>query len=126
MLRHAQRSELAVRYNTPDSEYGPKPTKDDITTFIVAYIDAKPVGCGALRALSNVDDNNNTTVIGDGPQIQTQSQSQPPPPLLPAEAEVKCMFVVPEFRGKRLGIASVILEALHERAQSPEVAEAGV
>lgn len=28
------------------------------------------------------------------------------------------MFVLPELRGKKLGIASIILEALHERARS--------
>ncbi|PGH02724.1 hypothetical protein GX51_04458 [Blastomyces parvus] len=118
MLRQAQRSELAVRYNKPDSEYGPKPTKDDISAFIVAYVDAKPVACGALRALRIVADNDNMNVIDDDPQIQIQSESRPSPPSLPAEGEVKRMFVVPEFRGKRLGIASVILEALHERARS--------
>ncbi|OJD14150.1 hypothetical protein AJ78_05477 [Emergomyces pasteurianus Ep9510] len=121
MLRQAQRSELAVRYNTPDSEYGPKPSKEDITAFVVAYIGVKPVACGALRSLDklaiyrNDDADINQQTQIEAPQSQPFITATPP---LPAEGEVKRMFVLPELRGKKLGIASIILEALHERGRN--------
>ncbi len=50
-LRDAQQAEIAIRYGTPDSEPGPKPSAGDITVFYVAYDGDDPVGCGGLRAL---------------------------------------------------------------------------
>jgi len=50
-LRRAQRDELTIRYETPDSEPGPPPTAADITVFFVAFDGDRPVGCGGLRQL---------------------------------------------------------------------------
>ena len=50
-LRADQQAEIAVRYGTPDSEPGPKPSADDITVFFVGYDGQTPVGCGGLRSL---------------------------------------------------------------------------
>jgi GNAT superfamily N-acetyltransferase len=52
-LRVAQQSEIAIRYGTPDSEPGPKPSAADITIFFVAYDGEEPVGCGGLRRLDD-------------------------------------------------------------------------
>jgi GNAT superfamily N-acetyltransferase len=69
-LRHAQRDELEIRYETPDSEPGPAPTGDDITVFLVAVDDdGSAVACGGLRRIDN------------------------------SHGEVKRMFVRPERRG---------------------------
>jgi putative acetyltransferase len=95
-LRDAQRAEIAVRYNSHNSEPGTPPTEADIAFFIVAYIYDQPVACGALRAL-HVD-----PVTGQSP---------------PGDAEVKRMFVLKESRGQG-GIASMVLQALEERARS--------
>ena len=51
-LRQAQRDELEIRYETPDSEPGPAPTAADVTVFYVAFDDAgAPIACGGLRGL---------------------------------------------------------------------------
>jgi hypothetical protein len=51
-LRAAQRTELAVRYGTPDSEPGPAPTAADTAVFLLARdVQGRAVGCGALREL---------------------------------------------------------------------------
>jgi len=51
-LRQAQRDELEIRYETPDSEPGPAPTAADVTVFYVAFDDdGEPIACGGLRAL---------------------------------------------------------------------------
>jgi putative acetyltransferase len=68
-LRAAQQAEIAIRYGTPDSEPGPKPSAADITVFYVAYDGDEPVGCGGLRQL---DENH---------------------------GEIKRMYVVPHRRG---------------------------
>ena len=69
-LRAAQRAELAIRYETDDSEPGPAPSAGDITVFYVAYDDdGTPLGCGGLRQLDE------------------------------SHGEVKRMFVHPEHRG---------------------------
>ncbi|KAK0105313.1 hypothetical protein ONS95_004304 [Cadophora gregata] len=92
-LRQAQEKELAERYGQDDSgDPGVAPTSVNITFFIVAYIDDQPVGCAALRAL--------------------------PRPDYPGDAEIKRMFVIPDKRGRRLGVASAILKGLEERARN--------
>jgi putative acetyltransferase len=53
-LRLAQRAELAIRYETPDSEPGPAPTAADITVFFVAFDGDEAIGCGGLRQLDAV------------------------------------------------------------------------
>ncbi|MFI6577955.1 GNAT family N-acetyltransferase [Nocardiopsis sp. NPDC050513] len=69
-LRALQRTEIAERYGTPDSEPGTAPSAEDIAVFVLARDgDGAPVGCGGLRDL------------GDG------------------SGEVKRMFVLPERRG---------------------------
>jgi putative acetyltransferase len=50
-LRADQQAEIALRYGTPDSEPGPKPSATDISVFFVAYDGDEAVGCGGLRTL---------------------------------------------------------------------------
>jgi len=51
-LRQAQRDELEIRYETPDSEPGIAPTAADVTAFYVAFSDdGEPIACGGLREL---------------------------------------------------------------------------
>ena len=87
MLRTAQRSEVAGRYNDPNSEPGPTPTSHDVTLFLVAFDDdsTTPIGCGGLRA---IDD---------------------------SHGEIKRMFVVPERRGS--GAATLVLRSLENVAR---------
>ena len=75
-LRGAQRAELAIRYETDDSEPGPAPSASDITVFYVAYDDdGTPLGCGGLRTLDE------------------------------SHGEVKRMFVHPDHRGSGVSSA---------------------
>jgi len=75
-LRDAQQAEIALRYGTPDSEPGVKPSAADITVFFVAFDDAgEPLGCGGLRRLDAT------------------------------EAEIKRMFVAPAHRGTGVSTA---------------------
>ena len=72
-LRAEQRAEMAVRYQTPDSEPGPAPTADDVAVFLLARDEnGAAVGCIGLRPLG-----------GD-------------------VAEIKRMYVVPAARGRGL------------------------
>ncbi len=69
-LRRAQRDELTIRYENPNSEPGPAPTADDILLFLIAEEDdGTPVACGGLRRIDE------------------------------SHGEVKRMYVVPEYRG---------------------------
>jgi len=84
-LRDEQERETVERYGG-DIELGPKPSGRDVSTFLLAADgrSSEPVGCGALRRLD-------------------------------AEAfEVKRMYVVPEWRGRRIG--QVLLRALERYA----------
>jgi len=74
-LRAAQQAEIAIRYGTPDSEPGPKPSAADITIFFVAYDGDEPVGCGGLRQLDD------------------------------QHGEIKRMYVVPHRRGAGVSTA---------------------
>jgi GNAT superfamily N-acetyltransferase len=76
-LRAAQRAELTLRYNDPNSEPGVAPTASDMTAFFVAYVNDQAVGCGGLRELSGT------------------------------EAEIKRMFVDPGHRGTGVSTAIV-------------------
>jgi putative acetyltransferase len=69
-----------------DAEPGAKPTAADVNAFLIAYVDGAAVGCGALRELDA------TT------------------------AEIKRMFVLPEFRGR--GISRIVLESLEAHARA--------
>jgi putative acetyltransferase len=71
-LRAAQRAELTIRYETPDSEPGPAPTAADITVFLVAFDGDRAVACGGLRQFDE------------------------------RHGEVKRMYVIPERRGSGL------------------------
>jgi putative acetyltransferase len=86
-LRVAQRAELTLRYEDPNSEPGPAPTADDITRFLIAFDDdgATPIACGGLRRIDE------------------------------RHGEVKRMFVVPERRG--CGAATAVLRALERTAR---------
>jgi putative acetyltransferase len=68
-LRLAQRAELTIRYETPDSEPGPAPTAADITVYLVAFDGDEAVACGGIRQLDDV------------------------------HGEVKRMYVLPDRRG---------------------------
>ncbi|KAL2785398.1 hypothetical protein BJX66DRAFT_329341 [Aspergillus keveii] len=63
-LRRLQQQEIQTIYGRPDSEPGIPPSSDDITIFLVAYLDSSqtlstensfsrniPIACGGLRAL---------------------------------------------------------------------------
>lgn len=91
-LRCEQRAEIAIRYGTDDSEPGVKPTAADIAVFVVAYLDGKAVGCGALRELHDIEG-------ADGAD---------------GAAEIKRMFVRSSSRGN--GAAIAVLRALEARA----------
>jgi GNAT superfamily N-acetyltransferase len=69
----------------PDSEPGIRPTAADIAVFLVAYAGELPVGCGALRQLG------------------------------PGAAEIKRMYVVPEWRGR--GVSVLVLAGLEDHAR---------
>ena len=89
-LRAAQRAELEIRYETPDSEPGPAPTADDMVLFLVAFESAgggfeTAIGCGGLR------------------------------PLGETFGELKRMYVVPASRGS--GVSTAILHALEVAAR---------
>ncbi|GAB2609170.1 N-acetyltransferase [Paractinoplanes abujensis] len=52
-LRRAQQAELDLRYGSGNHEPGPLPSAADIDVFLVAVTaDGQPLGCGALRRLS--------------------------------------------------------------------------
>jgi putative acetyltransferase len=74
-LRVAQRAELTIRYETPDSEPGPAPTAADIALFLVAFDGDEAIACGGLR------------------------------PIDPAHGEVKRMYVLPNRRGSGVSTA---------------------
>jgi len=89
-LRSAQRAELAVRYQTPDSEPGPAPTADDVAQFWVAFAvtddgSESAIGCGGLR------------------------------PLAEDHGEIKRMYVAPAARGT--GVSTAILRTLEAAAR---------
>lgn len=86
-LRTAQRAELAIRYQNPNSEPGPAPTAEDITRFLIALDDdgMTPIACGALRRIDEY------------------------------RGEVKRMFVITGQRGS--GVASLVLRALETIAR---------
>jgi GNAT superfamily N-acetyltransferase len=68
----------------PDSEPGAEPSAADIALFLLAHADDEPVGCGGLRALE------------------------------PGAAEIKRMYVVPDWRGQ--GVSSAVLAGLEQAA----------
>jgi putative acetyltransferase len=86
-LRAAQRAEITIRYETPDSEPGPAPTAEDITVFLVAFEDddETPIACGGLR---RIDEHH---------------------------GEIKRMFVAPGSRGS--GAAKLVLRELERIAR---------
>jgi putative acetyltransferase len=86
-LRTAQRDELTIRYEDPNSEPGPAPTADDMTLFLVALEDdgSTPIACGGLRRIDDM------------------------------HGEIKRMYVTPERRGR--GVATAILRELERRAR---------
>jgi putative acetyltransferase len=53
-LRKAQRDELTIRYEDPNSEPGPAPTAEDMTLFLIAEDESgQPVACGGLRRIDD-------------------------------------------------------------------------
>jgi len=54
VLREAQQAEIRGLYGGQDTEPGVKPTADDIAVFVVALDGARPVGCGGLRRIDDV------------------------------------------------------------------------
>jgi putative acetyltransferase len=68
----------------PGSEPGVAPSAADIALFLIAHVADQPVGCGALRRLE------------------------------PGAAEIKRMYVVPDWRGR--GVSGAVLAALEQAA----------
>jgi GNAT superfamily N-acetyltransferase len=68
----------------PGSEPGVAPSAADIAVFLIAHVEGVPVGCGGLR------------------------------PLEPGAAEIKRMYVVPDWRGR--GVSGAVLAALEQAA----------
>jgi putative acetyltransferase len=98
-LRQAQRAEIAERYGSWESEPGPAPTADDISSFFVAFDDdGTPLGCGGVRQLDA------------------------------HYAEIKRMFVPPEHRGTGVSRAILERLELYgrERGWQRLVLETGV
>jgi GNAT superfamily N-acetyltransferase len=104
-LRRLQQQEIQTIYGRPDSEPGIPPSSDDITIFLIAYLDSSqtlstensfsrniPIACGGLRAL-------------------------PQETLAPGNVEIKRMFVHQSYRGKPWSAAKAVLTALEERAR---------
>ena len=96
-LRVAQRAELTIRYETPDSEPGPAPTAADITLFLVAFDGERAIGCGGLRQIDET------------------------------HGEIKRMFVVPDRRGSGVSTAVLhaLEDAASERGWDRLVLETG-
>ncbi len=85
-LRLAQERETIERYGG-DTEAGPKPSGEDTAAFLLATDEATgaSVGCGGLRRLDE------------------------------CTYEIKRMYVVPEWRGRRIG--GLLVRALEEHAR---------
>jgi putative acetyltransferase len=96
-LRVAQRAELTIRYETPDSEPGPAPTAADITLFLVAFDGEEAIGCGGLR---QIDEHH---------------------------GEIKRMYVAPDHRGSGVStdILRALEAAARERGWDRLVLETG-
>lgn len=75
MLHSAQRAEIAAAYGSEDSDPSGPTTAENVHTFVVAYTDGMPAGCGGLRVLA--DD----------------------------EFEIKRMYVTPAHRGSGVSTA---------------------
>lgn len=90
-LREAQRAEILQEYRRAP---GSEPSATDIPIFVVLKVDGVPAACGGLR------------------------------PLVPeggVAAEIKRMFVLPEYRGaacmvKGVGLGSLVLRGLETQA----------
>ncbi|ASU82948.1 GNAT family N-acetyltransferase [Nocardiopsis gilva YIM 90087] len=86
-LRREQVRETKQIYDGEDHEEGPKPSAADIDVFLLATDTdtGETVGCGGLRRLD------------------------------PTTFEIKRMYVVPEWRGRRIG--KVLVGALEDTAE---------
>ena len=85
-------AELASRYGPEDdgsSEFSPADVRVPRAAFVVARLNGRPVGCGALRPMQEAG--------------------------FEDSAEIKRMYVSPEARGRRLG--GTILARLEELAR---------
>lgn len=89
-LRAAQRTEIEAMYG-PDSEPGVAPSADDIALFLLAHAGDEPVGCGGLRPLES-----GAAEFSGMAEIKM--------------AEIKRMYVVPDWRGR--GVSTAVLGAL--------------
>src|SRR5690348_11026613 len=82
--------DLAIRYDHPggdDTPVDPEEFVPPAGTFLVAWLDGRPVGCGGWRSRPGSDE----------------------------LAEVKRMYVAPEARGR--GVAMALLRALEDTAR---------
>lgn len=84
-LREAQQQEICERYGRDDSEPGGPPSGADIAAFLVASNAGVPVGCGALRSLTE------------------------------RSGEIKRMYVVPGSRGSGVAVAVLRALESHAR-----------
>ena len=97
-LIRALNAELAARYPEPGATHfrlDPDEVAPGAGVFVVARLDGRPVGCGALRCLRE-------------PALVRE--------LGPAVGELKRMYVVPEMRGR--GIGRAVLARLEEEART--------
>ena len=72
----------------PEREAGAPPSADDVPVFLIIKLNNAPVACGGLRTLYNE----------------------------PRMAEIKRMYVLPEFRGRSKGIADLLMRSLESAA----------
>jgi putative acetyltransferase len=89
----ALNGELAAMYNDPTANHFTLDLGDVAPgngAFLVAYVDGEPVGCGAIRRLDE------------------------------RTAEIKRMYVVPEWRGR--GVSKNVLQALEDEARGLGIA----
>ncbi|UCR88951.1 GNAT family N-acetyltransferase [Mycetocola spongiae] len=97
-LRAAQRRELDARYGSDTHEAGAEPTAESVPVFLIARtLGGIAVGCAGLRPISLTADGD---VLPGGP-ITT--------------AEIKRMFVAPDYRGT--GVSRALLAGLEEAAR---------
>ncbi|KAK6533450.1 hypothetical protein TWF694_002390 [Orbilia ellipsospora] len=89
-LRALQRKEIVIADYR--EEPGLPPSADDMPVFLVLKLNSIPIACGGLRPL-DPDANNKIR-----------------------EAEIKRMFVIPEYRGKRHGVADLLMKHLESQA----------
>lgn len=94
-LRDAQEAEVARRYSAPVTGSGPEP--EGLIAMLVATVDGQPAGCAAVVEVTGLEPE-----FGEG-----------------RTAEVRRVYVDPQFRGHGLGRA--LLDVLHDEARAADM-----